>query len=149
MDAAGELAQLPERALQLHAHVREQAPGALRVALDARLDAAQVERERHQPLLRAVVQVALEPAAFRVLDLDDAGGGGRQLLARVGVGEGVGDQLGEARDALLGVGRERVRLPAGRDQGAPEPAGDGDRDRDGRRDAGPPDPLRQRTRSEL
>ena len=144
VDAARQLAQLLERAVELNAHVGEQALRGLWVALDARLDAAEVERERHQPLLGAVVQVALEAAAFGVLDLDDAGGRGRQLLARVGVRERVGDQLGEARDAVLGLGRERVRSPAGRDQGAPEPAGDGDRDRDGRRDAGPPDPLRQR-----
>ena len=58
--------------------------------------------ERHQPLLRAVVQVALQPAALGVAGLDEAGARRCELLARVGVRERLRGQLGEVPDPLLG-----------------------------------------------
>ena len=57
----------------------------------------QVHRQRHQPLLGAVVEVALDPAPLRVAGLDDPRPRGAQLLD-------LGPQLGVE---LLVLGAER------------------------------------------
>jgi hypothetical protein len=79
MDAAGQLAQLLERLLELGARSVELA-GDVRIALHPRAQQAQAERERDQSLLSAVVQIALEATTRRVARLDDPGPGGPQLL---------------------------------------------------------------------
>ena len=66
MDPAGELAQLVQRRLQLGLGFGEQLRVGVGVAQEL-----QCEPEREQPLLRAVVQVALESSAFRVAGGDD------------------------------------------------------------------------------
>ena len=71
MDAAGELTQLLERLRQLVAGGRDECLGRRRVAADVGLDQAELQREGDQPLLGAVVQVALEPPPFRVAGRDD------------------------------------------------------------------------------
>ena len=79
----------------------------------------QVERQRDQPLLRAVVQVALEPAARGVAGLDDARARGAQLLdagAQLGV-EALVLELESRRAAAQqadeeAVGDGRHREPA-------------------------------------
>ena len=103
--------------------------GGRRVLLELRADHAQVERDRHEPLLRAVVQVALEPPALGVAGLDDARARRGQLLVGVGVRERLRDQLGEVAQALLDAVRERVGRPGPRGERAPEPPADGDRGR--------------------
>ena len=87
MEAAREVAQLRQRLArlpiggvdQLHRPV-----GAL-----GQLPARQRERhrERDQPLLRAVVQVALEPSPLLVRRPDEPRPRLEQLLARVGAGD--------------------------------------------------------------
>ena len=69
----------------------------------------QHQRERHEPLLRAVVQVALQPPALGVARRDDAGARGGELRARLRVGQRLRGQLGEVRDPLLGAGAGTAR----------------------------------------
>ena len=71
MDAAGEVAQLDERLLGLAVRLADERAGELRVL--GRLRAAERHRQRDEPLLRAVVQVALDPAALGVGRGDHAG----------------------------------------------------------------------------
>ena len=86
MDAAGELAQLVEALPHLvDRRVDERRRG--RSVLEAGAAQAQVERERDEPRLRAVVEVALEPAALGVAGLDDPRARRAQL-------DDVGAQLG-------------------------------------------------------
>ena len=75
---------------------------------------AQEQRERDQPRLRAVVQVALEPAALGVARLDDAGARRAQLLEALA-------QLGVEVDdvAAQQPAEERERHQRGRDERRP------------------------------
>ena len=128
MDAAGQLAELVEPLRELRPARGDRSSRAAGGSLSSvRLDDAQVERDRHEPLLRAVVQVALEPPALGVAGLDDARARRGQLLVGVGVRERLGDQLGEVAQALLGALRERVGRPGARGERAPEVPADVDR----------------------
>ena len=69
VDPARDLAQLPERGRDLAPRLR-QARARLAVGAQLLLEQAQLERERDQPLLRAVVQVALQPLALLLTRLD-------------------------------------------------------------------------------
>ena len=75
MDAARQLAQLLDGELGLLARLRDELRGRVRIAVDPRL--GEPERDGHgdEPLLRAVVQIALDPAPLGV-------GGGDDPLAR-------------------------------------------------------------------
>ena len=124
MDPARELAQLGERVGELRAGALQQVLG---LAVGLGLGDPQHQRQRDEPLLRAVVEVALEPAALVVAGRDDPGARRRELLPRLGVGQRERDQLGEVGDPLLGAGQERLRL-GGRDHHrAPELPGQRDR----------------------
>ena len=81
MDAVGQLAQLGRGRGEPLADALEEGDGGVRVALGARARQADLERERHEVLLRAVVQVALDAPARRVGGLDDARLRRAQLLA--------------------------------------------------------------------
>ena len=70
MDAAGEVAQLADRALGLVAGLVDEVERVV-AALDALARHAQVQRDGHEPLLRAVVQVALQAPALGVGGGDD------------------------------------------------------------------------------
>ena len=97
------------------------------------LGGAQRERERDQPLLRAVVQVALDRRRGLVGRGDQPGAGGGELGAALGVGDRGGDELGELRHARLGLAPATA---ASRSTTAtidpPEPALDDDRRADRR-----------------
>ena len=80
MDAAGELAQLADRRVEVVRRGVEQLAGRLRVALQARARGPQRDRERDELLLRAVVQVALDPAPRGVRALHDPRARRAQLL---------------------------------------------------------------------
>ena len=123
MDPASELAQLLEPGVELGSGERELARrrGA---GLEARLEQAQAERERHESLLGPVVEVALDAPARGVRRLDDPHPRRGQLLARVDVRERRSDELGEAADPLLGARPERVRQLAAHHDRAPEATGD-------------------------
>jgi len=72
--------------------------------------AAQVERQGDQALLRAVVEITLDPAAGLVGGDDDPGPGGGELGAAVSVGDSDGDELGELLQAALDPARQPSRL---------------------------------------
>src|SRR4051812_40394494 len=80
MDAPRELAQLLERALQLGARGLEEPRARGRVGVELALREPELERQRDEPLLRAVVEVALEPPALAHRHLDEPGPRGLQLL---------------------------------------------------------------------
>ena len=130
MDAARELAQLLEALGELLAGLVQDLRGGRRVVRDARPREAHLERDGDEPLLGAVVEVALEAPAGGVAGLDDARARGGQLVARVGARERERDELGEALEALLGVRGERLLALGRGDQQAPHAA----RDDDGRGD---------------
>ena len=99
MDAARELAQLLQRVRELVARGGHELLGLGGIAADVRADHPQLQRERDEPLLRAVVQVALEPAALGVAGRDDA------LARRLHLGEpGLG-----LREQTLVLQRHRRR----------------------------------------
>ena len=72
MDSARQLAQLAGRLVQLLKRGVEQLGRLLGVARDPLSRQAQVDAERHQPLLSAVVQVSLEPPPLLISGLHDA-----------------------------------------------------------------------------
>ena len=126
VDAARELAQLLQRERELLRRVRRgsrrRAPGSER---ELALREAERERERDEPLLRAVVQVPLEPPPLGVGRLDEPHARAAELvlvpraLAHVEAGE----QRGRARPApsLIGVSDHSTTTSAavrGRTSGA-------------------------------
>jgi hypothetical protein len=104
--AAGELPQLGERLVELLRCIREELVGRLGVVTQPRLREPQGKRQRHEPLLRAVVQVALEAHARVVGGLDDARSGRPQLRL---LGLALGD-VRAADDVLVDLG-ERPQPP--------------------------------------
>ena len=70
MDSARELAELLERGIELGARDLELA-GRRGVWLDTRFETSKDQRNRDEPLLGAVVEVALDAAARAVLGLHD------------------------------------------------------------------------------
>ena len=127
MDAAREVAQLLQGEVRLLAGPAHQLDRARVTGLHALLRHPEVQRERHQPLLRAVVQVALDPPPLRVgggddprarvLELGDPGGQGGvgvraeeqprepavQPAERVQAGEEARQALRELRDLARGI----------------------------------------------
>ena len=81
MDAVRQLAQLGDRPAQLGLGL-VQARRELRILVGPELRPQEAKREREpdEALLRAVVEVALEPAALGVTRLDDAGARGAEIL---------------------------------------------------------------------
>ena len=114
MDAAREVAQLLQARLQLRDRAVEQL-GDVVVALGLQPRAAQQQRERDEPRLRAVVQVALQPPARRVARLHDPRARGAQLVdARLQL-------VVEVRDVAAQQAREvGERHQRGRDERGPE-----------------------------
>ena len=95
MDALRELAQLRQRL----ARARPEPSGASASVRDLRnfpLRDAEAERQRDEPLLRAVVEVALDPAALGVAGLDEAQARRGELVPGVRARDGEGDELREA-----------------------------------------------------
>ena len=141
MDAAGELAQLRERVRELVARGRHELLRG-RVVADPVLEQPELQRDPDEPLLGAVVQVALEPPPLRVAGRDDPLARGLQLdqpRLRLGVQVLVlerdrgrrGDRLDELRVVVeRGVVDQRRDALAvaldGRDR--PVAAGGGQRD---------------------
>src|SRR5262249_34240294 len=78
-DASRKLAQLVERRAQLVVGLVEEVSGAVRVRPEACARELEREPEGKEPLLRAVVQVALEPAPFFVARRGDARAGAPKL----------------------------------------------------------------------
>ncbi len=111
--------------------VRELFAGAGHVAVVglAARGQAQLERQGHEPLLRAVVQVALDPPALLVARLHDAGARGAQILARLRIREGLCRKFGEVRDPLLGILGEPLLIDAEENHRPPQASAEEDRRR--------------------
>ena len=109
MDAMGDFPQVVDHAHELRGDAGDLGTelGPSGIWLRRR---AQPERQRHEPLLCAVVQVALDPPADLIRGGDDPRTRGDQLGPALRVRHRGRDQLGELRHPLLGVGRQR-RLP--------------------------------------
>jgi len=104
VNAPGEFAQLAGRCGQIRGAVRQQGAGfGIGCAAQALLGQPQRQRRDHQPLLHAVVQVALQPAAFGV-------GGGHDPAAG-------GPYLGQLRSYLGGQALVLQRQPGRRGHG--------------------------------
>ena len=111
--------------------VVEQLRGApRRRRLEPRPREPQHQRDGHEALLGAVVEVALEPPPLLVAGLHDAGARGDEVRARLRARDRQRRQLAERAEPVLGVGRQRV-LARDRDR-APQRARDDDRRRRGR-----------------
>ena len=80
----------------------------VRAPLERALGQSELQRQRDEALLRAVVQVALQAAALGVAGADDARARGGQLGVGIGVGERLRHEVGEVAEALLGPVRERA-----------------------------------------
>jgi signal transduction histidine kinase len=108
VDAAGQLAQLLERLSELGGE-RVDEPDEVGLVLEPRLEHPQLEGERDELLLGAVVEVALDPAARVVARLHDAQPRHAQLLqagAREIVTEAredLGRALEELRELARGI----------------------------------------------
>ena len=88
MNPARQLAQLTRRFVQLFKRCVEQRACLRVVAPDLVAREAQVDAERHQPLLCSVVEVPFEPPALRVSRGDDPRARSAELLnvcAQLGV----------------------------------------------------------------
>jgi hypothetical protein len=82
-----------------------------------------------EPLLSAVVDVALQATARFVGGRQHASARRRERRPALGVRDRDGDEIGELRQAFFGAGRQDVGGRRGR-QDAPDPSGDDDRRRD-------------------
>ena len=76
---AREVAELRERLLRVLVRLLDEGAGALRVGVELGAGAPEVDRERRQPLLRAVVEVALDPPSLGNRSVDRLGALLRQL----------------------------------------------------------------------
>ena len=105
VDAVSELPQLGDRLAELGLGLVE-ARGelAVLVASEPRAQEPQCQREADEPLLSAVVKVALEPPALGVARLDDAGARRAEILqlrARLGLQALVLEREARRRGDLL------------------------------------------------
>jgi hypothetical protein len=134
--------ELAHRLVELPARGAHELARGARVAVEQALDEPQLQSERDEPLLGAVVEVALEAAALLEPRLQDPQARGVELLARLGALEAERDELGEVAEAPLGVGPERVGASRGDEDEAPGLRPDDDRRRDRRPEAVAPHHLR-------
>ena len=139
MDAARELPELGEREREVLGDLREHERGVRVAAADLRLGDPDGQRHRHEPLLGAVVEVALDPPARGVAGLDDACARGGELLAGLDVRDRLGDQLAKSPSrASAPAGSGSSPRPGSPDHAPRFPAA-GDRRRGGRPDLQPAD----------
>ena len=73
MDSARQLAQVVERLGEALPHLRQRSGELLVVGRGERLRAAQLQREQHQALLDAIVEIALDAAARLIRGGDQPG----------------------------------------------------------------------------
>jgi len=128
VDATRDLPQVIDHAHELRGRVRHL--GTQLATLGGRLRChTELECQRHEALLCAVVQVPLDPPAGLVRCGDDPRAGGHELSPALRIRDRCRDQLGELGHPLLGVGRQWP-LPGPVSDHSPQPAMDVDRHRD-------------------
>src|SRR4051794_10432665 len=108
MNSPRQLAKFVEPLRELVLRHGQGLSGARRILVEFDADQGQVDREGYQPLLRAVMQVALEPPSLCIPGLDDACTRGGQLLVGVGVRERLRDQLRKVAQSLLDTLGQRL-----------------------------------------
>ena len=111
MKPAGEPSQLLEPGVELSACLLQQRRGRRRIRLEPRLREPEQQCRRHQSLLRAVVEVALEPAALLVARPDDTGPRGLQVCPRLCARDRERDEVAEGGEPNLAVGGSGSGLP--------------------------------------
>ena len=107
VDSSRELAKLLERLSELCLRAGEQLERGFAVALQPRLEQAERDREGHEPLLCAVVEVPLERAARHLLGAHEPGSRGAQLL-RAPLAFGDVEPGDEKERALVHAGEGRT-----------------------------------------
>ena len=127
VDSERDLAQDVEHAGEPFDHARQLGLELGELGGRRRLGRTQLECERDELLLRAVVEVALDPPPRRVGRGHDPCPRSLELGAALRVRDRGGDELGELGQALLRVGRQRLVAQRGGGQYAPKAAFDGDR----------------------
>jgi hypothetical protein len=132
---ARDLAQLLDHAGQAGRRARELLAQLEQVRRRGRLGGPELQPERHEPLLRAVVQVALDAVALGIGGSRDPRPRRRELGAAVSIGDRRRHQLGELGDARLAVGRQRLAVGGAGDHDAPGAILDDDRRPDRRPNA--------------
>ena len=130
MEPARQFSQLLQRLAELLCGAGQERLQRLRPGAELRAREPQRQRQRDEPLLRAVVQVAFEPATLLVARLDDAGARRLQVLACLRARDRERDELAERHQPGFAVGRQP--LGCGDGDGAPRHAADEDRGRDRR-----------------
>jgi hypothetical protein len=115
MDPARELAQLLERLVELLAHLDDVLRGCVGIGMDLRFDQTQVERDRDEPLLGAVMEIPLESAALGVAGRHDASARLAQIVhvrLQLGVEAAVLESQSGGRshrlEQLGGVAKRRI-----------------------------------------
>src|SRR5262249_9125986 len=106
MKAARELADLLDHHVEILLHLAEALGRAHRVSRDLSAYSLEIETECDQALLRAVVQVSLDPSPRLVTRGDEARARGDEIFAGRRVRDRRRDKLGEALQARLGVVRK-------------------------------------------
>src|ERR1039457_1397377 len=128
VNPVGDLPQLVRNARQPLGNARERALELVELRGLRRLRRAQLQPARDEPLLDAVVQIALDPPPRLIRGGDDPRPRGHQLGVALRVRDRRGDELREARETRFGVPRERlVGLLRVDEQNAPQPPLDNDR----------------------
>src|SRR4051812_40646968 len=130
MDSARRLSQLLQEIVEAFRDTRQLGLQLDTLRWDGRLHAVQLERERDQPLLRSVVEIALDSPARLIGGGDDPGAGGSELGPALGVGDRSADELRELADPRLRVEGERGIAPGRGGYHTPQPAADDDRTAD-------------------
>ncbi len=127
VEAACELTQLLERELELLRRRVDQLARRPWIVVEPRVRKPQLQRQRDESLLGAVVEVALEPAALRVALAHDPRARLDELRACLGALERQCDELGEVVEPALGIGAERLLGRRGDEHHPPGATADDDR----------------------
>jgi hypothetical protein len=138
VDPTRELLQVRHRIDQSGRDAGQLGSKIVPVGRDIRLRGAHRQSERDQPLLGAVVEVSLDPAASLVRRRDDPPARGGELGAAVRIGDRGCDDVGELLQAFLDVDRQWLVLGCD-DDGAPETAVHDDRARNRRDESQAPE----------
>src|SRR5512132_1719374 len=116
MKPARELAHVVEHGFDLATDPRQTGMRILLLRGNAGVHGLHVEAERDEPLLRAVMEVALDSPPSLVAGRDDSCARGDQLRTGGRIRDSRRYQLREACDPLLGASRQGLVAVRARDQ---------------------------------
>jgi hypothetical protein len=128
VDPARVVTQLIQHARQAGRHAAQFGVKIAQAGRHCRLRHAQAERERHEALLRAVVEIALDTAPGLVGGSNDARARGHQCGMRFGIRDRGGrEEFGELGEPMLGACGEGLGARRRDQHHAPQPARHPDR----------------------